>query len=89
MLQNFFEKPLRNYNFKLASIIEMTNSIIELNDENVEFEIDSFLRTGLTNYKLDNIEIKDDTIYFLLQNKQANCLAPDKCGITNIVNLKV
>ena len=43
----------------------------------VEYETDT-----LSIYNIDSVEIVENTLVYSLLKKKADCLAPDKCGIT-------
>lgn len=58
---------------KLTHIIELSEKVLGLEDLNIEVE---YQDTTIGKFGLDF-----DGKYFLLTNKQTDCLAKDKCGI--------
>lgn len=58
---------------KLLSIIELSEKVLELKDQEIEVEYQ-----GQT---IEKFALEFDGKNFLLTTKQTDCLAPDKCGI--------
>lgn len=58
---------------KLLNIIELSEKVLELKDQEIEVEYQ-----GQT---IEKFALEFDGKNFLLTTKQTDCLAPDKCGI--------
>jgi|SRR5690554_225024 len=58
---------------KLLNIIELSEKVLELKDQEIEVEYQ-----GQT---IEKFALEFDGENFLLTTKQTDCLAPDKCGI--------
>ena len=59
---------------KLLNIIEISENVLQLENQEIEVE---YQGSTIQKFGLDF-----DGTYFLLTNKQTDCLAQDKCGIT-------
>lgn len=68
----------RMYSDKLCKIIEKAESLLH-DDLEVEVEYGNSL---ISLSFLEKVEIHEKNILFFLSPKQTDCLAPDKCGIS-------
>jgi len=64
---------------KLAKILNMAGSVLGSDGLPVEVE---FGEPVVSQYFINDFRTTPEAITFMLGGKQADCLAPDKCGIT-------
>ncbi len=64
---------------KLAKILKLGEKVLGTDDLPVEVEYGADV---VSHYLLADVEVTPKGLLFVLVGKQADCLAPDKCGVT-------
>jgi len=64
---------------KLLKILKMSQELLGLDDETLEVEYGSDV---VSNYFVFDIKQSNEGLILILDAKKTDCLAPDKCGIT-------
>jgi hypothetical protein len=64
---------------KLAKILKLGEKVLGTDDLSVEVEYGADV---VSHYVLADVEVTPKGLLFMLVGKQTDCLAPDKCGVT-------